>query len=109
MVRQLPTVAKRAMVILIALLMALCMFSTTAYADDTGEDTSQEVEYITNKGWFKEGVNGIYIDGYGVAMLSSSKYADPVIEYIRVHAPAIMQAARANIWGNTLECKSRKE
>lgn len=51
----------------------------------------------------------IYIDGYGVAMLSSSKYADPIIEYIRVNAPAIMQAARANIWGNTLECKSRKE
>lgn len=51
----------------------------------------------------------IYIDGYSVAMLSSSKYADPVIEYIRDHAHAIMQAARANIWGNTLECKSRKE
>ena len=55
------------------------------------------------------GQQTIYIDGYGVAMLSSSKYADPVIEYIRVHAPAIMQAARANIWGNTLECKSRTE
>lgn len=39
----------------------------------------------------------IYIDGYGVAMLSSSKYADPVIEYIRDHAHAIMLAARRSI------------
>ena len=45
----------------------------------------------------------IYIDGYGVAMLSSSKYADPVIEYIGAHAPAIMLAARRSIWGNTLD------
>ena len=51
----------------------------------------------------------IYIDGYGVAMLGSSKYADPLIEYIRTHAPEIMQAARKNIWGNALEYKSRKE
>lgn len=45
----------------------------------------------------------IYIDSYGVAMLSSSKYADPVIEYIRVHASAIMLAARRSIWGNALD------
>lgn len=45
----------------------------------------------------------IYIDGYGVAMLSSSKYADPVIEYIRVHASAIMLSARSSIWGNALD------
>lgn len=45
----------------------------------------------------------IYIDGYGVAMLSSSKYADPVIEYIRDHAPAIMLAARRSIWGNAID------
>ena len=62
MVKQLPTIAKRTMVILIALLMALCMFSTTAYADDTGEETSQEVEYITNKGFLKELVNGMLND-----------------------------------------------
>jgi hypothetical protein len=45
----------------------------------------------------------IYIDGYGVAMLSSSKYADPVIEYIRVLASAIMLSARRSIWGNALD------
>ena len=65
MVRQLPTIAKRAMVILISILMALCMISPTAYADDTGEDTSQEVEYITNKGAFKEIVNGMLNDMSG--------------------------------------------
>lgn len=47
----------------------------------------------------------IYIDGYGVAMLGSSKYADPFIEYIRDHAPAIMLAARRSIWGNALETR----
>lgn len=51
----------------------------------------------------------IYIDGYGVAMLSSSKYADPVIEYIRVHAPAIMQAARRSIWAMPLMHGRREE
>lgn len=51
------------------------------------------------------GQQTIYIDGYGVAMLSSSKYADPVIEYIRAHAPAIMLAARRSIWGNTFETR----
>lgn len=51
----------------------------------------------------------IYIDGYGVAMLSSSKYADPVIEYIRVHAPAIMQAARRSIWAMPLMPGRREE
>lgn len=45
----------------------------------------------------------IYIDGYGVAMLSSSKYADPVMEYIRDHAPAIMLAVRLSIWGNAID------
>lgn len=51
----------------------------------------------------------IYIDGFGVAMLDSKPYQDTLIEYIRAHAPAIMQAARKNIWGNALESKSRKE
>ena len=45
----------------------------------------------------------IYIGGYGVAMLNRSKYADPVIECIRDHAPANMLAARRSIWGNVLE------
>ena len=89
MVRQLPTVAKRAMVILIALLMALCMFSTTAYADDTGEDTSQEVEYITNKGWFKEGVNGMLND------LNGNKGMNADIEANAIFAPG---SSLRNIW-----------
>lgn len=89
MVRQLPTVAKRAMVILIALLMALCMFSTTAYADDTGEDTSQEVEYITNKGWFKEGVNGMLND------LNGNKGMNTDIEANAIFAPG---SSLRNIW-----------
>lgn len=89
MVRQLPTVAKRAMVILIALLMALCMFSTTAYADDTGEDTSQEVEYITNKGWFKEGVNGMLND------LNGNKGVNADIEANAIFAPG---SSLRNIW-----------
>lgn len=89
MVRQLPTIAKRAMVILIALLMALCMFSTTAYADDTGEDTSQEVEYITNKGWFKEGVNGMLND------LNGNKGMNADIEANAIFAPG---SSLRNIW-----------
>jgi len=89
MVRQLPTVAKRAMVILIALLMALCIFSTTAYADDTGEDTSQEVEYITNKGWFKEGVNGMLND------LNGNKGMNADIEANAIFAPG---SSLRNIW-----------
>lgn len=89
MVRQLPTIAKRAMVILIALLMALCMFSTTAYADDTGEDTSQEVEYITNKGWFKEGVNGMLND------LNGNKGMNADIEANAIFAPGSLLR---NIW-----------
>lgn len=89
MVRQLPTVAKRAMVILIALLMALCMFSTTAYADDTGEDTSQEVDYITNKGWFKEGVNGMLND------LNGNKGMNADIEANAIFAPG---SSLRNIW-----------
>lgn len=51
------------------------------------------------------GQQTIYIDGFGVAMLNSSKYADPVIEYIRAHAPAIMLATRHSIWGNALETR----
>lgn len=47
----------------------------------------------------------IYIDCYSVAMLSSSKYADPVIEYIRDHAHAIMLAVRRSIWGNALDAR----
>lgn len=89
MVRQLPTIAKRAMVVLIALLMALCMFSTTAYADDTGEDTSQEVEYITNKGWFKEGVNGMLND------LNGNKGMNADIEANAIFAPG---SSLRNIW-----------
>lgn len=89
MVRQLPTVAKRAMVILIALLTTLCMFSTTAYADDTGEDTSQEVEYITNKGWFKEGVNGMLND------LNGNKGMNADIEANAIFAPG---SSLRNIW-----------
>ena len=81
MVRQLPTIAKRAMVILISMLMALCMFSTTAYADDTGEDTSQEVEYITNKGAFKEIVNGMLND------MSGNKGMNADIEANAIFAP----------------------
>lgn len=81
MVRQLPTIAKRAMVILISILMALCMFSTTAYADDTGEDTSQEVEYITNKGAFKEIVNGMLND------MSGNKGMNADIEANAIFAP----------------------
>lgn len=89
MVKQLPTIAKRAMIILIALLMALCMFSTTAYADDTGEDTSQEVEYITNKGWFKEGVNGMLND------LNGNKGMNADIEANAIFAPG---SSLRNIW-----------
>lgn len=89
MVRQLPTIAKRAMVILIALLTTLCMFSTTAYADDTGEDTSQEVEYITNKGWFKEGVNGMLND------LNGNKGMNADIEANAIFAPG---SSLRNIW-----------
>lgn len=89
MVKQLPTIAKRAMIILIALLMALCMFSTTVYADDTGEDTSQEVEYITNKGWFKEGVNGMLND------LNGNKGMNADIEANAIFAPG---SSLRNIW-----------
>ena len=89
MVKQLPTIAKRAMIILYALLMALCMFSTTAYADDTGEDTSQEVEYITNKGWFKEGVNGMLND------LNGNKGMNADIEANAIFAPG---SSLRNIW-----------
>lgn len=89
MVRQLPTIAKRAMVILISLLLALCMFSTTAYADDTGEETSQEVEYITNKGWFKEGVNGMLND------LNGNKGMNADIEANAIFAPG---SSLRNIW-----------
>lgn len=89
MVKQLPTIAKRAMIILIALLMALCMFSTTAYADDTGEETSQEVEYITNKGWFKEGVNGMLND------LNGNKGMNADIEANAIFAPG---SSLRNIW-----------
>lgn len=89
MVKQLPTIAKRAMIILMALLMALCMFSTTAYADDTGEDTSQEVEYITNKGWFKEGVNGMLND------LNGNKGMNADIEANAIFAPG---SSLRNIW-----------
>ena len=41
----------------------------------------------------------IYIDGFGVAMLDKKLIYAPHIEYIRTHAPAIMLAARKNIWG----------
>ena len=50
----------------------------------------------------------IYIDGFGVAMLDSKPYQDPLVEYIRTHAPVIMQAARKNIWGNALEYPLQK-
>lgn len=89
MVKQLPTIAKRAMVILIALLMALCMFSTTAYADDTGEETSQEVEYITNKGFLKELVNGMLND------LNGNKGMNADIEANAIFAPG---SSLRNIW-----------
>lgn len=49
------------------------------------------------------GQQTIYIDGFGVAMLDCKPYQDPHIEYIRTHAPAIMQAARKNILGKSLE------
>lgn len=42
-----PTCVQRAMVILVALLMAMCMFATTAYADDGGGADDGSVEYIT--------------------------------------------------------------
>ena len=50
----------------------------------------------------------IYIDGFGVAMLDSNPYQDPLIEYIRTNAAAIMQAARKDIWGNALEYPIQK-
>ena len=47
MAERLPTCVQRAMVILVALLMAMCMFATTAYADDGGGADDGIVEYIT--------------------------------------------------------------
>ena len=47
MAERLPTCVQRAMVILVALLMAMCMFATTAYADDGGGADDGSVEYIT--------------------------------------------------------------
>lgn len=50
----------------------------------------------------------VYVDGYGVAMLENRPYNDPVAEYIRTHAPAIMSTARRNIWGNALNTQNEK-
>lgn len=49
-----------------------------------------------------------YVDGFGVAMLENRPYNDPVIEHIRIHAPAIMSAARRNIWGDVLTVQNGK-
>lgn len=47
MVERLPTCVQRAMVIVVALLMAMCMFATTAYADDDNDNDDGSIEYIT--------------------------------------------------------------
>lgn len=53
MVKRLPTIAQRAIAIMIALFMAVCLFTTTAYADDTGNaGNNGDVEYVTVGGDF---------------------------------------------------------
>lgn len=47
MEKKLPSIARRAIVMLIAILMAACMFSTTAYAADDANNNTESVEYIT--------------------------------------------------------------
>ena len=47
MVKKLPTIVQRAIIIFVTALMVMCMFSTTAYAADEADEGSGQTEYIT--------------------------------------------------------------